>query len=688
LDIQELKEKINILDFIESRNAGTKIKKLNNSTYRLEVNPNTGTKDNFTIYQDKNSFYDFALKQGGDVYEYLKLYEGMEHNEIMETLKNYIGVTDEPIMSNKTNKKTQKNDLEALENDKAIELNTYKSNLNLQEKTALIDTLYDNMSEEEIKIRDEYFASRGLSPSFADVYKISYNKKENCIYLPSYKGSNVAFYTRRMLDKNAFAKYLGEPQGNNTFFNFDIIEAVKRSNKPLEVYVTEGVFDALSLMEIGKQAISIGGTSNINKFIDAIEGADPTNFITLFDNDKPKNGQLGAGQKATETAQKHRLLSGDIPERYNDINEWIVDDRASFEAYFNDILPKQLEAKRIKAKRPYNNLSYINEAFKKDLKEFKESSIYKTGFKELDERLKGVKPQTYFIGGVPSVGKTTFIYQIADNLAKQGAEVLYFNLEQPTLHLVTKSISRITAQNDFEHVKKRYTVDGIKAQHNTLAVSKSHILDGYTPKQVNKAIEEYKTYAKNISIYDNSRYWTLDNIEAEIESYINATGTKPVVFIDYLQLVRTSELEQRMTDKQRIDERVNQLKDISTKHGIAIFIISSLNRDNYYNSIEIDSFKESGNIEFGADVILGLQYQITSELESTNTNKGKNKNSELLKEARQQLPRLIRLRCLKNRNGENNFEIDYNYYANFDLFTETGKAKQKKTPKTVATFKK
>lgn len=42
----------------------------------------------------------------------------------------------------------------------------------------------------------------------------------------------------------------------------------------------------------------------------------------------------------------------------------------------------------------------------------------------------GLYTGLYFIGAVSSLGKTTFTLQIADNLAKQGRDVLCFFLEQ------------------------------------------------------------------------------------------------------------------------------------------------------------------------------------------------------------------------------------------------------------------
>ncbi len=55
-------------------------------------------------------------------------------------------------------------------------------------------------------------------------------------------------------------------------------------------------------------------------------------------------------------------------------------------------------------------------------------------------------PGLYVIGAISSLGKTTFANQMADQIAEQGKSVLYISLEQSSLELTAKSISRITRE--------------------------------------------------------------------------------------------------------------------------------------------------------------------------------------------------------------------------------------------------
>ena len=95
-----------------------------------------------------------------------------------------------------------------------------------------------------------------------------------------------------------------------------------------------------------------------------------------------------------------------------------------------------------------------------------------------------------------------------------------------------------------------------------------------------------------------------------------------------------------------------------------VLIISSLNRQNYLTPIDFSSFKESGGIEYTADVIWGLQLSIMNEELFDREAKLKEKR-EAVKEAH---PREIELVCLKNRYGISSYSCNFKYYAKYDLF--------------------
>jgi replicative DNA helicase len=78
-----------------------------------------------------------------------------------------------------------------------------------------------------------------------------------------------------------------------------------------------------------------------------------------------------------------------------------------------------------------NNLvaNYLKQ-FMKDIQDNKNRKLISTGFLKLNAKLgDGLIPGLHVIGAIPSLGKTTFALQIADYIAKNGTDVLFFSLE-------------------------------------------------------------------------------------------------------------------------------------------------------------------------------------------------------------------------------------------------------------------
>ena len=102
---------------------------------------------------------------------------------------------------------------------------------------------------------------------------------------------------------------------------------------------------------------------------------------------------------------------------------------------------------------------------------------------------------------------------------------------------------------------------------------------------------------------------------------------------------------------------------------IPVIAISSVNRANYLTPIDFESLKESGCIEFTADVIWGLQLECLNNTVFEKASNIKEKR-DLIKKEKSSNPRKIELVCLKNRYGVSNFSCYFDYYAKNDLFVE------------------
>ena len=496
-----------------------------------------------------------------------------------------------------------------------------------------------------------YLQARGISLDTALQHWIGFDPKADPaqskhptprIITPTCK----THYVARAIDPNTPKQWqkMNNKGGKPAIFNAKVLQ----DSSIDAVFVVEGFFDALSVIEIGGQAIALNSTSNASKLLEQLrEKRTKATLILCFDNDD-------AGKKCTKTLREglQRLnisyVTADICGGYKDPNEHLQANRENFIKAVN-------EAERQTAARPDSISDYIDRIMSSEIDSFKEAKNRRTGFTNLDDKAKGLYAGLYVVAAISSLGKTTFCHQIADQLAEMGEDVLFFSLEQSRLELVSKSLARRTAQKDI-----------------TTAVNSLSIRRGYLPEQVLTAAEEYKSgIANRLSIIEGNFSCNISVIGDYIRRYINKTGTKPVIFVDYLQILQPEQDERGRTQtiKETVDTTVTELKRISREQGLTTFVISSVNRANYLTPIDFESLKESGGIEYTADCIWGLQLQCMNNTIFDGKEKIKEKRQKI-KEAKAATPRKIELVCLKNRYGVSSYSAYFDYYPEFDLFTE------------------
>lgn len=294
----------------------------------------------------------------------------------------------------------------------------------------------------------------------------------------------------------------------------------------------------------------------------------------------------------------------------------------------------------------------------KDIEESKTRKSIVTGFPRLDEILSGgLHEGLYVVGAIPSLGKTTWVTQIYDRVAKYGTDVLMFSLEMSRIDLMARSISRLT-------VYKYPQIDG---HMQTDAKTARGILDGkryenYTERDrkiIAFAENEYLLWAKRIRVIEGTGDVSASEIRKNVEQHIEITERVPLVVVDYLQLI--APYDPRASDKQNMDRTVLELRRIARDYHCPVIVISSFNRQNYNAKVSFGSFKESGAIEYCADVMIGLQLE------------GVGEDGFDVERAKQSRPRCVEAVILKNRFGEVGEKIKYHYFANVNYFKELPK---------------
>ena len=485
-----------------------------------------------------------------------------------------------------------------------------------------------------------YLTFRGLSNETAAAYWIGYDTATGFMVIPAAR----SFYIARNTDSAAKMRYKNPTGVSIELFNLKALY----NDAARPVFITEGAIDALSIIEAGGEALSLNSTSNTRKLLEQLKKQrSRSTLILCLDNDD-------AGRKASsELAEGLRELNiayvqADICGQHKDPNEALTSDRAAF--------IEAVAAAERGTTKPDNTADYIRRNMAAEIEALKAQSNRKTGFSNLDAEAGSIYAGLYAVGGISSVGKTTFISQLADQMAEQGQHVLFFSMEQSRLEMVSKSIARQTVKDDDRH-----------------AVTSLQIRTGAKGENISKAIATYTAnVGDRISIIEGNFNCTVSFISEYTKAYIARNGgIKPVLIIDYLQVLQAEkdpETGRKPTDtKQIIDRNVTELKRLSRSLELPIFVISSVNRSNYLTPIDFEAFKESGGIEYTADVVWGLQ--LTAIHDDIFSKEGKIKEKrEKIAEAKEAIPRDIELVCLKNRYGKSRYAVQFTYNPQYDYF--------------------
>ncbi len=208
-----------------------------------------------------------------------------------------------------------------------------------------------------------------------------------------------------------------------------------------------------------------------------------------------------------------------------------------------------------------------------------------TGFIELDAITSGLqKSDLIIVAGRPSMGKTAFALNIAQNAATKGATVCIFSLEMSAEQLVKRMLCA-EAGVDMQHINSG------KVEDDELI----RIADALLPLS-----------GCNIYIDDNPGAGVA-GIRSKCRRLQSRHGLD-LVIIDYLQLMQTSGKSDNRV--QEISNITRSLKIMARELGVPIILLSQLSRgpesrkDNHRPMMA--DLRESGAIEQDADLIMML----------------------------------------------------------------------------------
>lgn len=525
-----------------------------------------------------------------------------------------------------------------------------------EEKQA--EDLTDYFLKANSKVSDtDYLHSRGLSDVIISRFKLGYEEHFNkgtggkewkAVIIPTTKYTYTARNTAANIDKKDRIRKVG----SNVLFNMQVLGTAA------PVFVVEGELDALSIIEAGGEAVALGSTANYHKFVDYLKKRDIKSPLILLALDNDTDGETTAKHILEELGEYSKAQVVNLDTMYGeckDANELLCKDRGALEQAIENgkhILLEEQE--RLAEEYRKNNAAGYIDAFLNGIKESVNTAYIPTGFSGLDKALEGgLYEGLYIIGAISSLGKTTYIMQIADQIAQSGNDVLIFSLEMARTQLMAKSISRLTI---LDCMQRGISGSNAKTSRGITTGSRYANYSLEEKQIITKCVEEYRSFASNIYITEGIGNIGVKEISEAVKNHIAITGKKPVVIVDYLQILAPNDI--RATDKQNTDKAVLELKRMSRDYKVSVIGISSLNRQSYNAPIGMEAFKESGAIEYSSDVLLGMQL------------KGVGTDNFDVNEAKSRNPREVEVVILKNRDGATGEKISYSYYPMFNYFEE------------------
>jgi len=619
----------------------------------------------FTIYPDSNRWKCFSCGEGGDVFDLIAHVEGLEKGS-REMFKR----AEEILLLNETGTGTAET---KIVKNKEIKENDVKKPSKAEETERRKYITFSAALANVSNIAKDYLTGeRGLSVETINHFKLGFDTDYEVVnsekWLVKYGYSIIIpypdenYYIARPIQPPTWfkGKYVKLSGISEPLFNASILYADSTS----PVFVTEGQLDAISLFEAGADAIALNGTAGVNKLIKLLQDK-PCKRTLALSLDKDENGQKAEKDLAKELGKLGiAYIRYSVSGEHKDPNEALVASREEFIKRVQGVVAVADEVTDIKQEIEQSDReAYIKKHcstifIKKFLDEIKANKKIKgisTGFNGLDEILYGgFYAGLYILGAVSSLGKTTFALQIGDTVAKNGNDVLIFSLEMAEKELMAKSLSRLT-----------YSLSPENGLHTR------QILNGdfNDPQResIKNALQVYREFSDNLFVIEGLGSITSESVRKIVDKHIKSTGGRPLVIIDYLQIL--SPAEPRMNDKQNIDMAVLELKRISRDYNIPVLAISSLNRNSYSKTINMSAFKETGAIEYSSDVLIGLQFTGIDDVEEKEA-------EEFINTAKNKEVRDIELRILKNRNGITGSTSQFKYNPVYNIFTqgETAKA--------------
>lgn len=418
-----------------------------------------------------------------------------------------------------------------------------------------------------------------------------------------------------------------------------------REDVDFPVVIVEGQFDAMAINLLGMSAAATGGSGAAMLTAWAKEnGIKEAIIATDADNAGETSGARDEEALKEAGVLTYRADGARLYGAFKDAAAAAADPQqrdilvAGLQDSIEELYTAKNEAER---ERQRNTGTGIIDTFLETVQTRRYEPV-KTGFLPFDELTGGLTRQTLvMLAAAPATGKTTITAQLFEGMAKRGAQVIFINLEMSREQLIARSLCRYAWEE------------------NGVNLPADKILRGYawdeeTRAQVYRAAAGYKRdIAGNLMYYDRDKVGAqlgdiLTFLEGEAK-HAEADGKPaPLVVIDYLHILESVDGNGRAEDiAATIKRSVTALKAFAMKHNTVVFTIIATNREsNRAGKMALESGRDTSNIEYSADMFIGLNYTAWEDGQDTTLEDEKSRKGTDGRSCR-----LLTMKMLKNRMG-------------------------------------
>ena len=230
--------------------------------------------------------------------------------------------------------------------------------------------------------------------------------------------------------------------------------------------------------------------------------------------------------------------------------------------------------------------------------------VWPTGFEILDMNLSGGfrSGDLVLIGGPQGLGKTTWVLQVARNVARSGRSVVIFSYEHDLQTLLVRLVALeagLIGGADAPSLNRvRQTFEAADGLTGSLSERLADTDGGA------KAIEIVQEYADRLIAHRSTGTKTgLEAIQTAIAKVQDDTGQVPLVIVDYLQKVHVP----GATDEtERITQVAEGLKDLALDYDVPILAVVASDKEGIAQGkrMRVNNMRGSSALAYEADTVL------------------------------------------------------------------------------------